>query len=317
MANTMIRTTSITVPIHSSFDIYPTSPITSFPPPAPVNSRSLKERCGYSLSITTSSPHGAKAAMKVLSPKMHGPHRSNLPRRRKPKKCFQNFNPGEDDPILDAKPKVAEPEEPKPDPALQPDIPTEPQSYLQELIPGLSIAFATGNIDEPLPQSNSDKPYSHVVNITYSVEEDGSDASTSKQTYYNRAQRLNLVLPGNAKTCSGRAGLGLTDAHLRVVRDFLAEALPRELAEQSIYSSVRILITTPHGRPTDAMCIVGCYLSFLSGKDTETVLRYVDQEEDFYSVWKGEVSEDELARVEKVARAWSWLSQVPLRRGRT
>jgi len=301
---------SPSIPIYAQVDVYPTSPMASFPPPAPVNSRSLKERCGVTLSISTTNNPLTKNVIKVLSPKGHTqPHRNNLPRRRKPKKCFQNFNPGDDDPTVDMKPKpVASPiiEAPAPPPAPL-------QSHLQELIPGLSIAFASGSTDESLPQSHTDKPYSHIVNIIYSVEEDGSDAGTSQQTYRNGAQRLSLVLPGSAKTCAGRPGLGLSDAHLRVVRDFLAEALPRELAEQSIYSSVRILVSTPHGRPTDAMCIVGCYLSFLSGKDAETVLRYVDQEEDFLSIWKGEVSEDELERVEKIARAWSWLSQVPRR----
>ena len=62
------------------------------------------------------------------------------------------------------------------------------------------------------------------------------------------------------------------------------------------------MIATPFGRPTDAMCVAGCYLAFISKKTVEDVLRYIDEEEDFLSVWKGEVSENEVERTEQVAR---------------
>ena len=74
--------------------------------------------------------------------------------------------------------------------------------------------------------------------------------------------------------------------------------------------AVRVLISTPQRRPTDAMSVLGCYLAFASKKSVDIALRCIDDEPDFLSIWKGEVSEDELARAERVARMRSWLSGI-------
>jgi len=58
------------------------------------------------------------------------------------------------------------------------------------------------------------------------------------------------------------------------------------------------------------MCAAGCYLAFTSGRGVQEILRIVDDEEDMLSIWKAEVSEDEVESVEKIAKNWSWISQV-------
>ena len=95
---------------------------------------------------------------------------------------------------------------------------------------------------------------------------------------------------------------------LGAARDFIGECLPKELAALPEQESVRVLVTTPPGQPTDAMCVVGCYLGFAAGLGVEEILRCVDEEECILSVWKGEVSGEEVERIEEVARGWSWLT---------
>ena len=48
-------------------------------------------------------------------------------------------------------------------------------------------------------------------------------------------------------------------------------------------------------------------MGFAAGRGVEEVLGCVDEEEAVLSVWKGEVSGEEVERVEEIARSWSWL----------
>lgn len=183
---------------------------------------------------------------------------------------------------------------------------SKPDSSLQELIPGLYIAFSNDGPEGEQPGDSSEKPYTHIVNITHPTHDvDQNFKGSAHESYDHSLRRLHLVLAQSSSRMNKaqRTGLALSELQLRSVRDFLALALPPSLASSTDQSTVKVLITTPHGRPTDAMSAAACYLAFTSGQNVDTILRFVDEEEDFLSVWKGEVSEDEVEKIEKVVRS--------------
>ncbi|KAH9949309.1 hypothetical protein B0H21DRAFT_729575 [Amylocystis lapponica] len=289
-------------------ELYPSSPLRQFPPPlTPVHTmRPLRERCGFNLQIKTSFSHSATPA--PWSPKGHGhlqPHRNHLPRRRKTKRITFYDDESASPPQPTPAPAPVPPLVPAPVPVPAP----EEQRHLQEVVPGLFFAFHT-----PADTTSNralEAGYTHLVDVCLPTGPDAPFAGASEQAFEGTVHRLRLVLPAAALApAGGRAGLALTDAQLRTARDFLAQALPYGTAAARGAAGVRVLLTTPPHRPTDAMAIAGCYLAFASGKGAETVLRYVDEEESFLSVWKGEVSGEEMERVERVARMWSWLSGI-------
>ncbi|KAI0351946.1 hypothetical protein OH77DRAFT_825052 [Trametes cingulata] len=300
---------------------YPSSPLKVFPPPAPSIRRPLRERCGVSLTLHIDTPALAfKPSAKVpgpWSPKGHlQPHRNHLPRRRNPKPCFAGFQEKPQSPAPEP-PRPAQVHKQKPEPVPAPKaVPTPTYAFeppkadeprLQAIIPALWVAFARED------DRSYEDGFTHVVEITYANA--GQKPGSSERHWDGRAQRLRLTLPESARntTSSGRAGLALGDAQLRAARDFVAECLPQRLASMPEQSEVRVLVVTPQGRPTDAMCLVGCYLAFVAGQGADAILRCVDEEESILSVWKGEVSGDEADRVEKIARSWSWLSTIARR----
>lgn len=184
--------------------------------------------------------------------------------------------------------------------------------HLQEIIPGLSLAFKpSDDSGEDTVQSLEDG-FTHLVDICDPpAGSDELDCGSVEQAWDGRVHRLRLVLPTSARADDSlRAGLALTDAQLRAARDFLAQALPYSGTASNGTLGVRTLVCTPAHRPTDALSVAGCYLAFVSAKSVETVLRFIDAEADFLSVWKGEVSGYEMEKIEKVARKWSWLSNL-------
>lgn len=242
------------------------------------------------------------------------PHRNHLPRRRNAKcLAFVQKYDSPDSPFVPLIP-IAHESPIISDPCYAPNAPHDDPA-LQEVVEGLWIAFADGDVKlEDLPKPNDeDLVYTHVVTIMY-----GDGKGSMEQTYESRTQRLRLVLPAAARE-SARPGLGLTDGQLRAARDFIIQALPITIAKKDGQTAVRVLVTTPFGRPTDAISVASCYLSVLSSQDVDEILKFVDEEEAMLSVWKGEVSGDEAERVRKIATAWSWLSQVDfqLERSRT
>ncbi|KAH9889281.1 hypothetical protein C8Q73DRAFT_747805 [Cubamyces lactineus] len=286
--------------------LYPSSPLKVFPPPAPVIRRPLRERCGVSLTLHIDAPFKPSKVPGPWSPKGHlQPHRNHLPRRRNPKPC--NFH----DKPTPARSPAAAPEQPKVVPAKEeyafhPPKAEEPR--LQAIIPALWVAFSGDN------DRAHEAGFSHVVEICYASDATAYDAGSSDRHWdaQAKAQRLRLALPDATRNnTNGRAALALSDAQLRAARDFITECLPKDVAALPEQSAVRVLVTAPQGRPTDAMCLVGCYLAFVAEQSAEDILRCIDEEESVESVWKGEVSGDETERIEKVARSWSWLSSVP------
>lgn len=329
------------VPIYHVPAMYPSGPILSFPPPAPSAGQTLRERAGVTLSLRIKTSFGtpdSRSPGKVNTQ----PHRNNLPRRRKATKrpSYQHPDLNEKDVQVQVAEKPLVEEQPHVDVKEKeeawaymvqtaeevsfnyrssngydtlPGFKPETTNYLQELIPGLHLAFSDADPSAEQPRHPTGLPWTHVVNITYPSADSECPKGRSEQTTHIGLQRLHLVLPSATRahlSNTTRPGLGLTDAHLRTTRDFIAQALPRHIASLPDQSSVRVLITTPYGRPTDAMCAAGCALSFTSGREVDTVLRFVDEEEEFLSIWKGEVSEDEMERTQKIASAWSWLSQI-------
>ena len=284
-------------------DIYPTTPLARFPPPVSTLQRPLRERCGFTaqLSLTIKTSFGQQACGGSWpSPKGHiQPHRSHLPRRRKAQvKRIVLYDNLDDD-----EPEQAVPAVPTPG-ALAPAPAPVDAPCLQEVVPGLFIAFKTESA------THHDAIYSHLIDVCHPLS--GYDAGAIEKAYEGHTHRLRLVLPEPSQPDSGRAGLALTEAQLRAARDFLAETLPystsKPLARPAPEKqAVHVLISTPQRRPTDAMSIVGCYLAFASKKSVDTALRCIDDEPEFLSIWKGEVSEDEVARVERVAKRWSYL----------
>ncbi|CCM01010.1 uncharacterized protein FIBRA_03058 [Fibroporia radiculosa] len=302
-ADTLYPISIAPAPLPPILGIYPSSPIAQFPPPLPGRRRPLRERCGlaHNLKIQTNfSPQAVHAG--PWSPKGHlQPHRNNLPRRRKVKRIV--FHDAE----------VIPPEPPIP-PQVLPVPPQMENRHLQEVVPGLYVAFKLSDAAADA-QHIRDTAYTHLLDICYPPP--GYDSGAIEQVYENRVHRLRLVLPVGPATRTQRAGLGLTNSQLRAARDFLAQALPYSGSSASSIThpqsgslAVRILLSTPMHRPTDAMTAAGCYLAFVSGKSVETTLRFIDDEDNFLSIWKGEVSEDEVEQAERVAKMWSWLSNM-------
>ncbi|KAI0732545.1 hypothetical protein C8Q72DRAFT_817451 [Fomitopsis betulina] len=302
---TIIQAPKLRVSVESTplptVGIYPTSPLARFPPPVPALRRPLRERCGFNaqLSLTIKTSFGQQQpCADPWSPKGHTqPHRNHLPRRRKAniKRIV----------LDDDEPEHAAPAAPGTPGALVPAPGPADASCLQEVIPGLFIAFKTTS------DAVKETAYTHIIDVCHPPP--GYDAGATEKAFEGRIHRLRLVLPEPSPPKSGRAGLALTETQLRAARDFLAETLPYSTLQPPAVlkkQAVRVLISTPQRRPTDAMSIVGCYLAFVSKKSVDTALRCIDDEPEFLSIWKGEVSEDELARAERVARMRSWLSGI-------
>ncbi|GJE98204.1 hypothetical protein PsYK624_144270 [Phanerochaete sordida] len=266
------------------------------PSPVPIVEEEMK---------ATESTEGTLAeAAKPVSNGHSEPHRSNLPRRRIVKRIIFH-DTDEDEPTAEssslrsvAAAEVPLPESPSPADAYAPP-PLADQSQLQLVLPSMSMAYVDDDALTQLPGHTADEPYTHVVSVRR-----GESAGISR-SFENRCTYLRLTLAPRDSSIR-RAGLGLSDAQLRAARDFLAELCPDPAAS----SGVRILIATPPEHPTDAMSLLACYTAFVTSKEVDAVLRAIDTEEGFMSTWKGEVSEDEVERVEKIARAWSYMSQI-------
>lgn len=322
LSNTIVSSMSTTV--QSTVDIYPISPLPTFPPTLPNGRQPLRVRCGVTMRLQLST-YGL-AAPSWPSPKGHvQPQRAHLPRRRNPRRIVLHDTDeehgaeatAEAKPAAAAEEKVEETEKDaeekveqteKVDDAAEAPIaedayapaPQVDQPRLQEVLPGLSLAFIGADDALATLPGHAEEAYTHVISVVY------GEKHAVQRVQEGRTSRLRLALPPRADEAA-RAGLGLSDAQLRAARDFVAELQPQK---GEFPAGIRVLIATPHNHPANALAIVACYLSFACGKSVEEVLLDFDQEEEFESAWRGEVSDDEIERVEKIARAWSWLSQV-------
>ncbi|TCD67758.1 hypothetical protein EIP91_011944 [Steccherinum ochraceum] len=186
----------------------------------------------------------------------------------------------------------------------------EDSDHLQELLNGLHLAFVKDAATEQ-PKQPSGKAFTHIVNVTYAAASESSRKGTSEQTCKDDVQRLELVLPCDPPTHTytldytvRRAGLGLSDAQIRTARDFIAAALPRHVVDASDPNAdVCVLVTAPHGRPADVMCVAAGFLAYTADREVSDILRFVDEEVEFDSIWRGEVSDDECARTQAAVRS--------------
>lgn len=312
MAAVTSKSTPPTVPLYST-ESYPSEPIAIFPPPLPLSRRTLRSRRGVDMSVqippfpmqthTTPSPWSAKGPVQ--------PHRNHLPRRRNPKRMViinhgtpdGDFVPAPlplDTPYGDQRTQVDQLVEDhyKPDPPV--NVPA-----LQKMREGLYVAFGEGSeCVKDLPE-HQNTPFTHVITILQGEDDNGPHV----QSYENRVQNLRLVLAGEARAQRERKSLALSDAHLRAARDFIAEALPGGSAP-NCDTGTRVLVTTPFGRPTDAMSIIAFYLASSSKGGVTAILKVIDDDENVLSAWKGEISQNEEEQIEKMAKAWSWVTLV-------
>lgn len=340
---TTTRTTS-NVPVYFTPEMYPASPLLSFP--ATLAGRKVNERAGIDLRVKTNFGASADAARSPV--RNVQPHNTKLPRRRNPKKFpvpvpspILTEKGGLDDEQKSTPKRVGKVGGRHPGPRvnkadqyasfsitdevlpprltdIMPDVPRpEDSDHMQMVVPNICVAFSDGEPavagNLPLHQDLDGRPWTHTITISY-PDEDGSltHNGTCEQWFKDGVQRLHLVLPTSSHTqlhTTGRRGLGLTDAQLRTARDFLAQACPHSVPEMITQQDNAILITAPYGRPTDAMCALLAFLAMKSEWKAESILRLFDDCE-FDSVWKGEVSEDECDRVQKIACSWSWTNQV-------
>ncbi|PCH35641.1 hypothetical protein WOLCODRAFT_126086 [Wolfiporia cocos MD-104 SS10] len=285
------------------------SPLARFPPPLPAHRRTLRERCSAELNLrimTNVGPFQQQRPFQQQPPpcqtgatKGHvQPHRSHLPRRRKNQVKRIVFYDSEDR------------DKPDPDAGAAPNAPDCQQQgqerHLQKLFEGLALAF---KLQDPRADADAcrDEGYTHIVDICHAEAPPASahGCGAIERLQEAQVQRLRLILPAVAgDSPAPRAGLSLSDAQIRAARDFIAKTLPYASASQGKATApltASVLISTPAGRPTDAMSVLGCYLSFVSGKPVEITLRVIDDTPEILSAWKGEVSGDEVDRLEQVA----------------
>ncbi|KAH9851155.1 hypothetical protein C2E23DRAFT_832858 [Lenzites betulinus] len=245
---------------------YPSSPLKVFPPPAPAVRRPLRERCGMNLTLHIDNPALAFQSSKVPGP--WSPKGNLQPHRNN---LPRRRNPKPSFVTYHDKQLAAAPPKPAPAP----------------------------------PDRSYETGFTHIVEITHGPAPQGHSDAQRTHSSKGGPQRLRLTLPASTRRPAGRASLALTDAQLRAARDFLVECLPGSVAAlpELAQGAVRALVVTPRGRPTDAMALVGCYLACVAGQDVEAILRCVDEEESVLSVWKGEVSGDEIEQVQGIACA--------------
>jgi len=204
-----ILSTTLAAPLYPTLDIYPSMPITTFPPAMPAAKRTLRERCGIDLSISTA--FMTTSTNPMWSPKLHTqPHRTNLPRRRKPQKRFAHVVKVEETPVEEKPMEAMEMiksesvdsnldfvESTWTSSTAQIDINSSPPNpehhhHLEEIIPSLHVAFSDGLPSSQLPGYSIEKPYTHVVNIVYppTNSTDDSFAGSTEQFYECHIQKL-------------------------------------------------------------------------------------------------------------------------------
>ncbi|KIJ94830.1 hypothetical protein K443DRAFT_683461 [Laccaria amethystina LaAM-08-1] len=220
------------------------------------------------------------------------------------------------------------------------EIPTYPSrerethtlTSFHTLVASLSFAFSSGSFIPStliLPVSLTTR-ITHFVKIIHATDDLRAGRLWSTYDESNETHTLNLVIPAPAQhrkyTHRIRDFSLLSDEQLLSSRDFLSLALPYYLEARgqeppspiSPFTSfsydflreqqskrndpVHALITAPEGSAVDVMSVVACYLSFISEKETSTVLRYIDDDVEYVAPeWRGVVGEGE--GVEIIERA--------------
>ncbi|KAH7911316.1 hypothetical protein BJ138DRAFT_969690, partial [Hygrophoropsis aurantiaca] len=182
---------------------------------------------------------------------------------------------------------------------------------LHELIPGLYLAFsdshdASGNGGIDKLRTWDEKKFTHIIRVSYDVDlfvhgtreqclTDTNDNSREEEAVH----LLRLCTTGRAD-CPAKNHPTLTPIQLLAARDFLSLAMPythpdEEYQESHGGDEVQVLIVAPQdfAAPTnttsraDILAIAVCYLAFASGNRVETVLQYIQEEEEVNEIWRG------------------------------
>lgn len=173
-----------------------------------------------------------------------------------------------------------------------------------EIIPGMFVAFHDDR-DRGVKVSEGGKQFTHVVSISSSSTPGLAIEYSSTYDDGSHIRALHLTIPRKSSTNPLHPPrLSLSLAQLRVARDFLSLALPYTPHSSPTAwstSQARLLITTPLGRPVDAVCVIATYLSFTSGEDLCDVLRGINEIEELASAWKRQVCEQDAEFAQLVA----------------
>jgi len=181
-------------------------------------------------------------------------------------------------------------------------LPNGESRCLGEIIPGMFVSFHDPSHTPP-QVVRANRCFTHVVCISFS-DDPGRIVETTtwfKDETYVRALHLALPLP-SPKWDDTRLHLQKNQIH--VARDFLSLALPYSSESSSqdwSRSSSRVLITTPSGLPTDAICVIAAYLSFASEEEVCDVLNGMEDIEELPTEWKRAVCERDMEIVQGIA----------------
>ena len=192
------------------------------------------------------------------------------------------------------------------------------------LVDSLSFAFSSGSFTPStliLPASLTTR-ITHFVKIIHATDDLRAGRVWSTYDESNETHTLTLIIPAPAQHRKYAHRIRdftlLSDEQLISSRDFLSLALPYYLEARgqeppspiSPFTSfsygflreqqsrrndpVHALITAPEGSAVDVMSVVACYLSFISEKETSTVLSHIDEDVEYVAPeWRGVVGEGE------------------------
>ncbi|KAF9463527.1 hypothetical protein BDZ94DRAFT_1258462 [Collybia nuda] len=262
----------------------------------PAIRKPLRDRCNVQLKVVTATPTGKP---------LESPSYNGAPTRiRRPRKSVPDVRVPYPNPV-----RIHAPAEPR----LYPVNPRTAQGLrsLHKLVPYLYIAFHDGN---RLPQSlvaDDGTAFTHIIKITHETEQRVAGTVEVKSDPKRGLHSLVLVVPEVAphrrgrrrvKNCCERNTSVLTETQILAARDFISlalpyylEAHPRDDIPLASADVARLLITAPvgDGAASDVLSVAVCYLAFASEESAETVLDYVNNEEDVSTTWKDVIAEGE------------------------
>ena len=188
---------------------------------------------------------------------------------------------------------------------------------LHELLPYLFISFHNGNHLPAEVVTEDGAAFTHIIKIAHETSKSEAGVVDIGRDIKRGLHTLILFVPTSAPRPRRRAPGGrrvrstgernitlLTEYQLLAARDFLSlslpyysEARPTEVLKCPVSSAdqVRVLITAPagEGAAADVMSVAACYITFVSGVSTQTVLECIDDEKRVLDVWKDVVGERE------------------------
>ncbi|KAH7883354.1 hypothetical protein F5I97DRAFT_232141 [Phlebopus sp. FC_14] len=161
------------------------------------------------------------------------------------------------------------------------------KSHMEEIVPGLYVAFADDDFEADALRTFDYTRFSHVVQVMRA------------RNATRRSEEAVDPITGTCKLRLSCPAYGHDDRHtalkfpqLLAARDFMSLALPYQKHPSRLrhvsHGDVNLLVVAPTARTVDIMSIVVCYLAFISARHANCVLEYIDEVEEFDETWKGE-----------------------------